>query len=228
MNLPHTMLLLLYNDAMLIFLKTLPQSLFSAFKGKNLLLQLVAFALTALIVLSDFDWWWHVHTDTVLIRDLSYPSILVGSFLPLVLPLAIIVVAHMRRDKVLILKGWFLGQASLLALVISSIYKAFTGRIPPVRASLLDISHQFNFGFLREGVFWGWPSSHTATNVALAVAFWYLFPKSKWKYVLIIFALWVGLGTSTTIHWFSEFVAGTLIALAIGRAVALTAERQSA
>ncbi len=220
MSYPPNMLLLLYNDAMLSFIKTLPRNLVASFRERLVIYHLLAICLTALCVLSGWDWRWFELTNTPFIHAISLPAIVVGSFLPIVLPLCIIVVAWLRKNNLLALKGWMLWQASFIGLIISSTYKAFTGRIPPTFANLLDISHQFNFGFFRHGVFWGWPSSHTTTNFALATAFFFMFPKSKWKWVLLAFALYVGLGVSTYIHWFSEFVAGVLIGWAIGLGVA--------
>ena len=53
--------------------------------------------------------------------------------------------------------------------------------------------------FLRGGVFWGWPSSHTTIAFAMAVTILMLFPKQKWVgYMAITYALYIGLGVSTT------------------------------
>jgi membrane-associated phospholipid phosphatase len=219
MSFPPNMLLLLYNDAMLSFFKTFPKNLVASFQGRLIFYHLLAILLTILLVLSGFDWRWYLLAHTKFTQALSFPAIVVGSFLPIVLPVCIIAIAILRKDKLLSLKGWLMGQAALIALIISSTYKAFTGRIPPTMVKVLDISHQFNFGFFRQGIFWGWPSSHTATNFALATAFFFLFSRSKWRWPLLIFALYVGLGVSTGIHWFSEFVAGALIGWAIGLGV---------
>jgi membrane-associated phospholipid phosphatase len=80
-----------------------------------------------------------------------------------------------------------------------------------------DMSHIFQFGFLRGGVFWGWPSSHTTIAFAMALSVFTLFPKQKWLgYVAVTYALYIGIGVSMTIHWFSDFVAGALIGAIIG------------
>jgi membrane-associated phospholipid phosphatase len=129
------------------------------------------------------------------------------------------------RKSVKILNiSYALGQAALLGLIISDFYKALTGRIPPPEifgqnstGALVDISHGFQFGFLRGGVFWGWPSSHTTIAFAMALTLIMLFPKNKLvRYLVLIYAFYVGISVSVSIHWFSEFVAGAIIGTVIG------------
>jgi membrane-associated phospholipid phosphatase len=80
-----------------------------------------------------------------------------------------------------------------------------------------DISHEFQFGFMRGGVFWGWPSSHTTVAFATMLTLITLYPKNVGlKVVAIIYALYVGFGVSMGIHWFSEFIAGMIIGSIIG------------
>ena len=44
--------------------------------------------------------------------------------------------------------------------------------------------------------------------------------RSRWLgYVAITYALFIGIGVSMTIHWFSEFLAGAIIGTAIGAVV---------
>jgi len=96
-------------------------------------------------------------------------------------------------------------------------YKAITGRAHPLRGVSTDLTHVFRFGLLRGGVFWGWPSSHTTIAFAMAVTIFMLFPKQRsLGHVAIIYALYVGIGVSMTIHWFSDFVAGAIIGTVIG------------
>ena len=108
--------------------------------------------------------------------------------------------------------------------LISTIYKAFTGRIPPpfreLGASIQDASHGFQLGFMEGGVFWGWPSSHTTVAFALAGALIAMYPQNKWiKVGALVYALYVGIAVSVSIHWFSEFFAGAIFGLIIGLAL---------
>jgi membrane-associated phospholipid phosphatase len=73
---------------------------------------------------------------------------------------------------------------------------------------------------MRGGVFWGWPSSHTTIAFAMAVTVFTLYPKQRWLgWVAILYAGYVGLGVSMTIHWFSDFAAGAIIGSVIGAVV---------
>ena len=66
-------------------------------------------------------------------------------------------------------------------------------------------------------MFWGWPSSHTTVAFAMALALWELYPENRLiRYGAILYAFYVGIGVSITIHWFSEFVAGAIIGSVIG------------
>jgi membrane-associated phospholipid phosphatase len=83
-----------------------------------------------------------------------------------------------------------------------------------------DTSHGFQFSFLKGGVFWGWPSSHTTVTFAMTVCLITLYPKNKmFVFIALLYAFYIGLGVSMTIHWFSEFVAGAIIGSVIGMVV---------
>jgi membrane-associated phospholipid phosphatase len=86
--------------------------------------------------------------------------------------------------------------------------------------TLVDTSREFRFGFLRGGVFFGWPSSHTTIAFAMAMAMRTLYPGSKiTRSVALIYALYIGVGVSMTIHWFSDFAAGVIIGTVVGTTV---------
>src|SRR6185369_7550415 len=102
----------------------------------------------------------------------------------------------------------------------------FTGRVHPMHEMGSDISRDFRFGFWRGGIFWGWPSSHTTIAFAIAVTIFTLLPKQRWLGCLAIaYAFYVGLGTSVTIHWFSDFLTGAIIGSVIGVVVGNTFSR---
>ena len=55
---------------------------------------------------------------------------------------------------------------------------------------------------------------------AMAAAVWTLYPSSKvTRCVALLYALYIGVGVSMTIHWFSDFVAGAIIGTVIGMTV---------
>ena len=147
-----------------------------------------------------------------------FPSAPIGGLVPLALPLILILSGYITSRAQISLTGWAIGQAELIGSLISSACKAFTGRVhPAMHDAGTDISHVFRFGFLRGGMFWGWPSSHTTIAFAMAVTVFTLFPKQRWLGGLAIaYAFYIGLGVSMTIHWFSDFVAGAILGTVIG------------
>jgi membrane-associated phospholipid phosphatase len=211
-------------DSMPGFLYHLPKNAIRCFKGYNVLWQFLAAVLTYFIVISGFDWKYFIFTQTPLLRTFLFPAVRFGMILPVLVPLILLAIGILRKAIKIKNTAFALGQAAILGLVISSFYKAFTGRIPPPHfmshGTLIDNSHGFRFGFLRGGMFWGWPSSHTTIAFAMAVALWKLYPEKRLvRYSAVIYALYVGIGVSATIHWFSEFVAGAIIGSVIGAVI---------
>jgi membrane-associated phospholipid phosphatase len=194
------------------------------FSGRNLIWHLLAIALTYLLVTSGFDWFYYSHTRFKLLEYFIFPAVILGGLLPILTPFTLLLIGKVRQSLKILDISYALAQAALLGLVISDFYKAFTGRIPPPEifgqsnsGALIDISHGFRFGFLRGGVFWGWPSSHTTIAFAMALALIILYPKNKLVRVLALFyAFYVGISVSVSIHWFSEFIAGAIIGTVIG------------
>jgi membrane-associated phospholipid phosphatase len=200
------------------FFSTLPRNILVCFQGRMILWHVVLIALTFLLVLSGFDWFYFNSTRSPLLWDLMIPSAPIGGLVPLALPFILIVsgfiIGHARLSRT----GWAIGQAALIGSLLSSAYKAFTGRVHPAMHDVgTDLSHDFRFGFLRGGVFWGWPSSHTTIAFAMAATIFTLFPKQRWLgWLAFAYAGYIGLGVSMTIHWFSDFVAGAIIGTVIG------------
>ena len=185
----------------------------------NIAWQLLAVALTAVIVVSGFDWWWFIHTRSSLLQDFLFPAAIIGGILPILLPIIFYIVGKVRKNMSAIRAAYAVAEAGIIGLLISSFYKVFTGRIPPPfrSQSLVDISRQFEFGILRGGAFWGWPSTHTTVAFAVAVTLFILYRKNRLiAYSALLAAFYIGIGVSTNIHWFSEFVAGAIIGSIIG------------
>ncbi len=202
------------------FFVTLPRNLIGCFKGWRLIWHLVAIVLTIVLVTTDFDWRYFLATRSPELRAWMWPAVVIGMFLPIYLPLILLAVGYVARNAKVILTGWAIGQAEILGALIVIAYKAFTGRAHPEHHVGADISHVFHFGFLRGGVFWGWPSSHTTIAFAMALTVFTLYPKQRWLGVAaILYAFYIGIGVSMTIHWFSDFVAGAIIGSVIGTVV---------
>lgn len=183
-----------------------------------ILWHLVLIALTFLIVSSGFDWFYFCSTRSPLLWAWMFPAASIGGLVPLMLPLILIVSGYITSHVRISRTGWAIGQAALIGSLISSTYKAFTGRVhPSLHETGADISRDFRFGLLHGGVFWGWPSSHTTIAFAMAVTVFILFRKQRWLgWLALIYAFYIGLSVSMTIHWFSDFVAGAILGTVIG------------
>ncbi len=202
------------------FFSTLPTNILRCFWGCNLLWHLFAIGATFLIVSSGFDWVYF--TATRPFARYLFPAVILGWRIPIVFPIAAYIVGFVRKDLHAICSAYSTAQSTVIGLLTASLYKAFTGR-PGLRYSaltLIDTSREFHFGFLKGGVFFGWPSSHTTVAFAMSATIWTLYPRSKAvRFIALLYALYIGVGVSMTIHWFSDFVAGAIIGAAIGTTV---------
>ncbi len=214
------------------FFYQLPKNFVRCFTGRNTLWHVFAAALTYILVTSGFDWWYFEATRGSLLFSLAFPAAVLGFFVPVFGSLGVYFYGVVRRAPFIQKVGSALVQAGIMGLLISSLYKAFTGRLQPELVSHLtnaDLSRNFNFGFLRNGVFWGWPSSHTTVAFAMTSVLLVFFPRRKAVIALaLLYAFYIGFGVSMTIHWFSDFVAGALIGTVIGIVVAKSYQRRGA
>ncbi len=198
-----------------------PKNLFKSILGKNTIWHMTAIILTYIIVMSGFDWIYFLSARNTLLNKFLFPSIIGGAIFPIIFPLFLMIYGKVKNKSKLYFTGVAVGQAGIIAWLISSTYKAFTGRIQPDLTNLVnDISHGFQLGFWNHGIFWGWPSSHTTVSFAMAVTLIFLYPRRKIiEYPAVLYALYVGLGVSISVHWFSEFIAGAIIGSVIGMVV---------
>ena len=181
----------------------------------------LAVVTTCFFVFSNFDWFYFTHMQGGVLRKIFFPAIILGGILPIIVPTTLILIGYIFRRYTELRLGWALAQAMVLGSFISSTYKAFTGRIQPNHQDVItNISNSFNFGFFEHGIFWGWPSSHTTIAFAMAVTLSKLFPTNKKVHLLAaLYAFYVGIGVSFSIHWFSDFIAGAFIGTVIGFSV---------
>ena len=195
-----------------MFLSTLPGNILGCFKGRMLIWHIVAILLTFILVRSGFDWRYFLATRSPTLLGWMFPAVVIGGLLPIMLPLFLISVGSRTR-----LVGCAVGQAELIGALMAASYKAVTGRAHPAFDVGADLSHVFRYGLLRGGIFWGWPSSHTTTAFAMAATIFTLFPKARrLGFAAIAYALYIGLGVSMTIHWFSDFIAGAIFGTVVG------------
>lgn len=184
-----------------------------------------ASALTYGLVQSDADWQYYTFMkENPAISNTGMAAVLAGGLIPAVVPLYLYFRGKSKNDVRLTYSALAMGQSVMISLLVSSTYKAFTGREgPDILGGTSDtenFSDEFNFGFMRRGIFQGWPSGHTMNAFAMAGALREMYPENDTvKFYSWIYAFFVGLGVSTNIHWFSDFVAGALIGYSIGKTV---------
>ena len=199
-----------------------------SFTGTNAWLQAAGVAATALLIYSDADY--RVHTYFRNHRTASgkfHPVVITGSFLTPLTGAVCYLSGAAGSDAEL--KG--MGSALLQAQIITSLYvgvlKGLTGRPhpnPDTGADMKKLSRTFRFGFLRGGLFWGWPSGHTASTMALVSTLTAYYPENTWLKIggaaLMAYTM---VGVSAVggghMHWFSDAVAAAFMTYAIGNTV---------
>src|SRR5260221_3087258 len=180
------------------FFLTLLRNLLNCFSPKAIVGHILAIIISVVSVTFGFDWFYFNATRNSVLQTLVFPAVPIGGLLPIALPLALLLLGSLFKQHTLRLTGWAIGQAALIGSLISSTYKAITGRAHPVHSPGVDISHVFHFGFLRGGIFWGWPSSHTTIAFAVAGTIYKLFPGQQWLGIAgFAYALYIGAGVST-------------------------------
>ncbi|MFZ2887308.1 MAG: phosphatase PAP2 family protein [Minisyncoccia bacterium] len=199
------------------------RNLLSIYTGINLAWHLLAALFTAGLVLSGADWRFFEATRF----DALTPIILIagigGFFTPVIIPVGLYVYGEFRRNRHLVQMGAAAGQASVLAYFVTIIYKAFTGRTEPeflTHYITADYSRDFNFGIIEHGVFWGWPSSHTAVAFAGALTIALMTRNQSLRIAVLSGAVFIAFGAAVGFHWISDVVAGVILGCVVGVVVA--------
>ncbi len=216
------------------------ENIADSFRRKNLKYHLLAIAATYFLVVSGFDWKYFSFFVGTPLSYALFSAALMGFIIPFLVPIALLIFGKIYKNLKLLNTGFALGQAAMLGYFISSAYKVFTGRwAPPLNhlgnkfldmtqlnhatSALPDTSRIFQFGFLRGGIFWGWPSTHTTVAFAMAFTLCVLYTKNKLLCTIaILYAFYIGFGVSMTIHWFSDAVAGAILGTVIGLVIGKT------
>jgi membrane-associated phospholipid phosphatase len=199
-----------------------------SFAGWDLALHTAGIASTYLIMESDLDYYVHsLFHDNSQLEPGFWPMALIGGIGPVVLPASVWVSGKFKNSSELKTAGWALAQSGMLSLSYVTLLKALTGRPYPDWAHHEDmraLSREWRFGFLRGGVFWGWPSGHAITTTSLVSTLTHYYPEKWWLkitgYTYVMYTL-VGVCVvhKSSMHWFSDGVAGTLMGYAIGSTV---------
>jgi membrane-associated phospholipid phosphatase len=200
------------------FLANILKNIRQIFSIKNLVWHIIAILLTYVIVKSGIDWYYFQAVRGETLNKIFFPAVVIGGLLPTLLPIGLILTGFKNKHEEYMTVGIALAEATIIGSLISSSYKALTGRIQPnVYDTVDNISNGFQFGFWEHGIFWGWPSSHTTIAFAMAFTLVMLFTgNKKIKYISIFYAFYIGVGVSLAVHWFSDFVAGAILGTLIG------------
>lgn len=158
--------------------------------------------------------------DPVLNGALFFPPLFASTFAPVLLPASLY---WLPDDPGLSGAGAAAMRAVGIAFLYNNLLKAVTGRLPP-ESDHPDPEGQadgFQFGFLRGGLFNGWPSGHMMVNASLAASLAAYRSDLPWLgWAALAYASAVGAavtwGARGDIHWLGDTVAGGLMGGAVG------------
>ncbi len=204
------------------------QNFLNSFKGDNLYLQLAGVASTFLIVSTNTDY----HVEHYFNQHESYsniarPVVFTGMFLPFIASGSLYAYGKFKNDNEVLGASFAVMQASITEFLYNSLLKAITGRPHPDwqhTSDMKTLSKTFRFGFDRGGIFWGWPSGHTAATTAVVSALMGYYPNSTWLKVagfsLMAYTIFgVSAFHRGGMHWFSDAVAAAFMSYAVGSTI---------
>lgn len=199
-----------------------------SFRGNSIYLHLTAITATAIIVDQGIDYdvehYFNQHAEY---GAWARPVVFTGEYLPFIAGGSLFAYAKIKNDNQTLGASFAVMQASFIEFLYNSGLKAITGRPHPDWRNVSDmdsLSRSFRFGFLRGGVFWGWPSGHTAATMAVVSALTSYYPDKGWLKVagfgLVAYTMFgVSANNRGGMHWFSDAVAGALMSYAVGSTV---------
>jgi len=197
-----------------------------AFWGWNGLLQLSALGLTPVLVQSGADR--EVHNYFVnhqALHPFTIPAVWGTYLMPAALTGGLYTYGRMQNAPREVAAACAVVQATGVSFVYQTLLKSVTGRpSPQPRAMSQAEVEEFPFGFLEGGIHYGWPSGHMMTTTSILMSLQMIYPESqslRWgstAYLGYVFGS-VLLHEQAHMHYLYEAVAGTLMGLAIGRAV---------
>ena len=205
------------------FLHDIKYTLSAFLKRNNLVLFILACVTTALIVINGLDaYYFNYFQNTNTYSFFKFAGI-IGFITPLLLGILLLGIGYILKNKRTRTAAWLIAEATFFGWLFSSLLKVFTGRIGPpygIVPNIIELSHTFRFGIYEGGIFWGWPSSHTTTAVAGAIAIIIYYRDKKWVAPLALFyASYIAIGASMSFHWLSDVTTGFVLGLIIGIAV---------
>lgn len=198
----------------------------NAFWGWNGVLQLSAIGLAPILVQSGADR--EVHNYFVnhqTLEPLTIPAVWGTYVLPLALTGGFYTYGRLQNTQREVAAACAVAQAAGLSFLYQSILKSVTGRPGPEERSMSQEEvENFQFGFMEGGVHYGWPSGHMMTTSAMLFSLQAIYPDNQglrwgsYGYIAYVFGS-VLMHEGAHMHYLSDAVSGTLMGIAIGRAV---------
>jgi membrane-associated phospholipid phosphatase len=212
----------------LLLFGNIGNNIINSFKGDNLYLHLAGVASTVLLVTTNTDYYVHKffydHPDY---GNAAIPVIRNALYIPFVTGGSLYAYGKLNKDDRAVAASFAVLQSSLVAFLYNSLLKAVTGRPNPDwkdNSNMKKLSKTFRFGFLRGGIYWGWPSGHTSSLMAVVSALTNFYSEKTWLkvtgYSLVAYMIF---GVSSLhrggMHWFSDAVAAAFMSYAIGSTI---------
>jgi membrane-associated phospholipid phosphatase len=209
-------------------LTNLGRNISRSFIGWNSLLHLGSAGATAGLIESGADArmqkYFNCHPD---LSALFFPAAMTGGLVPIGTSMGLYARGRISRKREILGAGCALIQANSLSFIKVSLLKSVTGRPYPDywRCEDMDsLSRVFRWGFIRGGIFWGWPSGHADATMTTIACLTNYYPEKLWLriggYALAAYTM-VGVAAvkNGNMHWFSDGVAGAMMGYAVGSTV---------
>ena len=212
----------------LLLFGNLGNNVINSFKGDNLYLHIAGIASTFLIVTTNTDYYVHkFFNEREEFGEVAMPIIRAGMYIPFVTGGSLYAYGKLSNDDRAVAASYAVLQSSLVAFLYNSLLKAVTGRPNPDwqnNSDMKELSKTFRSGFMRGGIFWGWPSGHTSSVMAVVSALTSFYAEKTWLkiagYSLVAYMIY---GVSSLhrggMHWFSDAVAAAFMSYAIGSTI---------
>ncbi len=204
------------------YIKTNFQLFANLFQVKYLPYYLMIIFSTVILVMSGFDWQYFMLVIQNVPTYFLFVADILGFLICLLAPLGLFV---LRK------KSDFAASAYLASLYVvtvgymaSTFIKIFTGRVSPpddiIHNSLniqtvIDNSHNFQFGLMREQIIGGFPSGHATIMFTLAFVLSSFTKNIYLKVLFFAIAIFVSVGVSLVFHWLSEVLAGAILGFVV-------------
>jgi membrane-associated phospholipid phosphatase len=165
-------------------LHDLGPNLYKSFIGWNSLLHLAGVGATYGIVQTGVDSRvQHYFNQRASLSAVFNPAAITGMLVPVFGSGGVYLYGKFHPNREGYGAGCALIQANVISFTCNSLLKAFTGRPYPdyYRNNNMDsLSRVFRYGFMRGGIFWGWPSGHTSATMTTAACLANYYPGNRW------------------------------------------------